>query len=163
QYMSGSATATCVPTPQPPTLPPGPPTATPDVARIGTLTPGPRAPTLTPYPINKTTDLSPAVAAKGKVLVFHCDGTYEMFLTTNPAGPIPLQAGDTIVYRALPESALTLDQAPTARPWPTPTSELLTPLPPELTRTPGPYPPTTLGTQPPTETPPSDSFSTSVP
>lgn len=112
----------CVPTPLSPTLPPGPATATPDRAHFGTVPPP--QPTLTPYPISKTTDLSPNVAMddKGKVLVYHCDGTYELFLTADPAKAVPLQPGDVVVYRALPISALKL-QAPTmAGPWPTSTA-----------------------------------------
>ena len=112
------STATCVPTPLPPTERPGPPTATPDRQHFGTI--APPAPTLTPYPISKTTDLSPELAPrdKGRVLVFHCDGTYELFLTRDPAFGVTLQPGDVVIYRGLPESAEDL-YAPMPTPWPT--------------------------------------------
>jgi len=108
-----STAATCVPTPRPPTPLPGPATATPSHLSVGTSQPQPTAGT--PYPvISKTTDLSPNVALsdKGNVLVYHCDGTHEMFLTVDPAGAVPRRPGDIIVFRGLPVSAGNL-QAPT--------------------------------------------------
>jgi len=104
--------STCVPTGVPPTQSLDTPTPTPDLARHETAAPPPPSPT--PFPIRRTTDLSPTLAAndKGQVLVFHCDGSYELFLTGDPAYGVPLQPGDVVIFRALPISAEML-QAPT--------------------------------------------------
>jgi hypothetical protein len=167
---SGSAAVppatTCVPTPAPPTDMPGPRTATPNPSQYGTVPPD--GPSLTPIPIQRTIDLSPELQENDKVhwLVFHCDGTYEMFLTAATTQQAPLQPGDVLIYAYLPsimghylvaptftldtpappptldprvftEAALTAT-ARSQQPYPPPSSVLATPTP--LTPTPYPAP-----------------------
>jgi hypothetical protein len=133
----------CAPTPAPATEPPGPPTPTPRREDFGTIPP--RRPTMTPYPISKTTDLSPQVSMqdKGHVVVFHCDGTYEMFLAADPSKPVPLQTGDVVIEVVLPESAQQMHPpaATTAAPPPSPTQLApSTPAPTQAISTEQPYP-----------------------
>jgi len=105
---SGQALApyspTCVPTPILWSTDTGTPTITP--APSQQVTP-PFSASVTPLPISKITDLSPDVPKedKGQVVVFHCDGTFELFLTF--AGtPAPLLPGDVIVLSAPPDSLM---------------------------------------------------------
>jgi hypothetical protein len=136
-----TAFSTCVPTPNfnPPYV--GTPTSTPNLSQYGT----PSAPSasITSLRISKTTDLSPDVPAqyKGEVIVFHCDGTFELFLTAGTK--VPLQQGDMIVSSGSPLHGLyTLDNTPQPSPEIT---EMATPLPstPENSSTPLPYPAST--------------------
>jgi hypothetical protein len=57
----------------------------------------PRGSTVTPIPFSKITDLSPDSPEdyKGQFIVFHCDGTYELFLSAGT--DIPLGPGDHIL------------------------------------------------------------------
>ncbi len=95
---------TCVPTPIFWSTDTGTPTITP--APSQQVTP-PFSASVTLLPISKITDLSPDVPNedKGHVVVFHCDGTFELFLTF--AGtPAPLLPGDVIVLSAPPVSLM---------------------------------------------------------
>jgi len=59
-------------------------------------------------------DLSPELPEHDKIhwLVFHCDGTYEMFLTASSTQQAPLQPGDVLIYAYLP-SLMDHPMAPT--------------------------------------------------
>jgi len=87
-------------------------TSTPTPQPFEIVTP-PFSPSVTPLSISKTTDLSPGVpeADKGQVIVFHCDGTFELFLSAGVA--VPLQPGDVIIDSAPAPSAFGHQPPPT--------------------------------------------------
>jgi len=90
-----SLTPTCVPTRSSSSSVVVVRTFTPSPSEYGTLPPS--RPSVTPIPYSKITDLSPDSPDdyKGQFIVFHCDGTYELFLSAGT--DIPLQQGDHIL------------------------------------------------------------------
>jgi hypothetical protein len=84
-------------------------TPTPNPSQYGTIPP--LGPSVTPIPYSKITDLSPDSPEdhKGQFIVFHCDGTYELFLTAGTE--IPLQPGDHIL-NSFPPAFLMASQQP---------------------------------------------------
>jgi hypothetical protein len=84
-------------------------TPTPNPSQYGTIPP--LGPSVTPIPYSKITDLSPDSPQdhKGQFIVFHCDGTYELFLTAGTE--IPLQPGDHIL-NSIPPAFLMASQQP---------------------------------------------------
>jgi hypothetical protein len=149
--LAPSATM-CAPTPASRVVPTGPATATPKPSEYGTV--GPQEPTNTPIPINKTTDMSPGVATqyKSRMLVFHCDGTYELFLNAIEATQIPLRPGDVIIYAAEPHAFEGAHPPAATVAAPEPSTTALppsTPVTPQITSTGQPYPvPVTSGPTP---------------
>jgi hypothetical protein len=85
-------------------------TPTPNASQYGTVPP--LGPSVTPIPYSKITDLSPDSPRdhKGQFIVFHCDGTYELFLTAGPE--IPLQPGDHILNFFPPAFLMASQQPP---------------------------------------------------
>jgi hypothetical protein len=90
-----SLTPTCVPTRSSSSSAAVQPTATPKPSEYGTMPPS--RPSVTPIPFSKITDLSPDSPDdyKAQFIVFHCDGTYELFLSAGT--DIPLEPGDHIL------------------------------------------------------------------
>ncbi len=133
QAFNLSVTTTCAPTPALWATDVGTPTNTPAPSQITTPV---FSPSVTPLPISKITDLSPDVSIenKGQVVVFHCDGTFEMFLTAGTE--VPLQSGDIVVVSSSPLHGRYVPPPPTEiTPLPSSTTLLATPSGP-----PGPYP-----------------------
>lgn len=137
-----SVTTTCVPTPVLWATDVGTATNTPapfqlTPSQIATL---PFYPSATPWPISKITDLSPDVPTdhKGQVTVFHCDGSFELFLTAGTQ--VPLLPGDMVI-RSIAAEALVGHQPPEATGFTPPLLSTPTPVTPYVSRTPFPYPP----------------------
>ena len=88
-------TPTCVPTRSSSSSVVAQRTSTPNPSEYGTVPPS--HPSATPIPFSKITDLSPDSPDdhKGQFIVFHCDGSYELFLSAGT--DIPLQQGDHIL------------------------------------------------------------------
>src|ERR1700752_5365485 len=74
-------TPTCVPTRSSSSSVVAQRTSTPNPSEYGTVPPS--HPSATPIPFSKITDLSPDSPDdhKGQFIVFHCDGSYELFLS----------------------------------------------------------------------------------
>ena len=107
-----SATPTCVPiqSSNSAKVERSPATPTPNPSQYGTVPP--LRPSVTPIPYSKITDLSPDSPQdhKGQFIVFHCDGTYELFLRAGI--DIPLQPGDHILNSFPPAFLMTSQQPP---------------------------------------------------
>jgi len=90
-----SLTPTCVPTRSPSSSVVVQRTSTPSPSEYGTVQPS--GPSVTPILFSKIADLSPDSPEdyKGQFIVFHCHGTYELFLSAGT--DIPLQPGDHIL------------------------------------------------------------------
>ncbi len=103
--QSSPAALQCVPTPT--HAPRGTPTPTPNEIALGTPIP---FSTVTPIPFSQVIDLAPDLAAgnKTQIIVYRCDGRYELFLT-NPSlegrtvtETLQLEPGDIVVSTAYP-------------------------------------------------------------
>ena len=129
-------TPTCVPTRSSSSSEPVQRTSTPKPSEYGTVPPS--GASVTPIPFSKITDLSPDSPEdyKGQFIVFHCDGTYELFLSAGT--DIPLQPGDRILVN-FPPAILMEGQMTALAGIETPT-ELTTPLTITLTPTVSPTP-----------------------
>ncbi len=95
----------CVPTPT--RAPRGTPTATPSGIALGGPVP---FSTVTPFPFSRRVDLAPDVAAENKtqIIVYRCDGRYELFLTKPSlegrtiTETVQLEPGDIVVSTSNP-------------------------------------------------------------
>jgi len=129
-------TPTCVPTRSSSSSVVAQRTSTPKPSEYGTVPPS--RSTVTPIPFSKTTDLSPDSPEnyKGQFIVFHCDGTYELFLSAGTN--IPLEPGDHILVD-FPPPILMEGQMTALASMESP-AKLTTPLPLTLTPTVSPAP-----------------------